>query len=528
MKFLWIPVTQARATFTKLSWISNHQKAITNRETMTFFYIEPLDPALSEQDQTLSPLKDFLEKYNADTGVQMILKGRSTQSLEEVRLRVHFQICDYQGICFLPNSQDLNLVNPSFTGDESPNLWLTLLLALLGGLALNIMPCIYPLIPIKVMTLLKLKEEGAQKPILASLAYGGGIVLSLLAISVLVMILVSSGGFFIWGSAFQNPWFILVITALLLAFAMSLFGAYTLSLVSGKNDKPSGLGGEFLSGLFAVFVAAPCTAPFLGGALSATLTLPLYLIPVIFIFVGLGFALPYFLLTVIPGLVQIIPKPGAWMEKFERVMGFVLIGAALYYLSLLMASYPSPVILGVLVFLVILSFLLWVWGHFFGPTKTVGQNLLATALLFVTVGLTGWFTLDFRTEQPAPSETTIGGEDFDPSDIPALLLENNAVLVDVWASWCTQCKINEEAVFSQEEVQEFLQTAGVALLKADATRPSPAIEAYLASIKKVGLPVYALYTPDKPVKFLPQSFSSNEFKALISQGLSSSQAQRTP
>jgi thiol:disulfide interchange protein len=131
----------------------------------------------------------------------------------------------------------------------------------LRGLALNIMPCIYPLIPIKVMTLLKLKEEDAGKPFLASLAYGGGIVLSLLGLSVVVMILVSSGGLFIWGSAFQNPWFILVIAALLVTFAMSLFGAFTINLVSGRTEKKSGLGGNSSRGSLLSLSPPPVQPP---------------------------------------------------------------------------------------------------------------------------------------------------------------------------------------------------------------------------------------------------------------------------
>jgi thiol:disulfide interchange protein len=192
------------------------------------------------------------------------------------------------------------------------------------------------------------------------------------------------------------------------------------------------------------------------------------------------------------------------MEKFERIMGFVLLGASLYYISLLMPSFSPGVILGVLIFLLVLSFLLWIWGHWFGPTRTLKENFLSTAILLVLITFSGWFTLDF---DQGPANGLISGnissqEDFDPTLINALLEEHEAVLVDVWATWCTQCKINEEGVFSKPEVQDFLRDSGVALLKADATRPSPGIEAYLSSIKKVGLPVYVYYSPDS----LPGSF----------------------
>jgi len=343
-----------------------------------YFFLRPVMPEQWMDYQVLySPDLSPGEYFTSERPIQLIFLGQRAEELKSFELEVHYQICDYEGICFLPQKQILQAGTFIQNDFSLLSLVFVLFMAFLGGLALNIMPCVYPLIPIKVMNLMALKEKESVAPWKASLTYGAGILVSLLGLSVFVMFIQASGSLFLWGSPFQNPYFVFFTAGMIIALSLSLFGVYTLSIPGLSGTKKQGLGGEFSSGLFAVFVAAPCTAPFFGTALSATLTMPLAITPLIFFFVGIGFALPYFLLTVIPGLIKMIPKSGKWMVYFEGFMGFILLGASLYYLRILQLQTTSDSFFLALIFLVIMAFVIWVWSKFSGPTKTFKQNLIS-------------------------------------------------------------------------------------------------------------------------------------------------------
>jgi len=340
---------------------------------------------------------------------------------------------------------------PAGAAEGAPGLAMMLLVALLGGLVLNLMPCVLPVLSIKLLGILGHGggERGAARR--GFLASAAGIVASFLALAGLAVGLRAAGLAVGWGIQFQQPAFLIGMMVLLLAFAANLWGLYQIALPRWLLDRlpsgpgPGGLGGQFLAGAFATLLATPCSAPFVGSAIAFALARGPAEIVAIFAALGLGMAAPFLLVAAWPDAVLRLPRPGRWMLRLRVGLGLALAATALW---------------------------------------------LGTVLAEV-----------LRAPPPAaatPSAGAVAWVRFDPAAIPALVAAGRTVLVDITADWCITCKVNAAAVLERDPVARRLAAPDVVAMQGDWTRPDPAITAYLARFDRYGIPFTAVYGPGEP------------------------------
>lgn len=355
--------------------------------------------------------------------------------------------------------------------DEAASpIWAMLGIALLGGLILNLMPCVLPVLSIKVLGALGHGGAELRHIRAAFLASAAGIVASFLVLAVLAIAVKSAGAAVGWGIQFQQPWFLAAMIALLLGFALNLWGAFEIRLPSALMNAGGGIAhhtllGHFLSGAFATLLATPCSAPFLGTAVGFALARGPGEIAAIFTALGLGMAVPYLLVAAWPKAAQSLPKPGAWMVRVRQVMGLALAGTALW--------------LGMI----------------------LGSQL----------GLLG-------TGESAAPQGSIAWEKFDQGALETQVAAGNVVFVDVTADWCITCKVNKAAVIDRDPVAALLKGGSVVPMRADWTNPDDTIARYLASFGRYGIPFNAVYGPKVPQGIaLPELLSVDEVLAAIRQ-----------
>jgi len=286
-----------------------------------------------------------------------------------IQVKAGYQLCDENGTCYLPGSYEemINVILKPVNDDMSDNgnfsfssILYYILFAFTGGLLLNVMPCVFPLLSIKALSLVKQAEENKRKILLSSLSYASGIISSLLILAVFLIILRSAGRFAGWGFQMQSPYFVMALSAVIFIFALSMFDVFTVTLpggnTAGKTSAVKGYGGHFLTGIFAVLVAAPCTAPFLGPAIAFALSRSSLIILLFFIFIGAGFSLPFIILGFNHKLIKKLPKPGRWSSIFKELLGFILAGTSVYLVSGILKGRPPETGVNILFFFLTTSF----------------------------------------------------------------------------------------------------------------------------------------------------------------------------
>ncbi|MFU8802387.1 MAG: protein-disulfide reductase DsbD family protein [Bradymonadaceae bacterium] len=388
-------------------------------------------------------------------------------------------------------------------------LWKALLLAFLGGMLLNLMPCVFPVLAIKVFAFLNVVHEERHNLYIHSAAYTGGIVSSLLALAAVVIGLKMVGTQVGWGFQFQEPLFIAIVGAVLVIFALNLFGAFQVGVSAGDLGKvvmaPPGPKRSFGEGILAVILATPCSAPFLGTAVGFALASSTPMILLVFATLGLGLAAPFVLLTMVPGLASRLPRPGPWMEYFKQFLGFALLGTTIWLIWLIGQMAGVGGILRLLIFLMACALGAWLFGivQYKGALLKWSVSLIAVALI---VG-TGVLTLDFSTTPPSSSAASSSTNAFDnglpwqpwsEDAVQAELAKGRPVFVDFTADWCITCKVNKATVLETTEVIEAVEALDVAMFMADWTRRDDTIRAKLAEFGKAGVPLYLMYSPDQP------------------------------
>ncbi len=383
------------------------------------------------------------------------------------------------------------------------HLWEAALLALVGGLILNLMPCVLPVLAIKVAGLAELAQKQRSEVIGHGVAYTAGILATMLVLGGLVAGLRAAGIQVGWGFQFQEPLFIAAISCVLVLFALNLFGVFEIFVDATRmvelEARASGLRKSFLEGLLAVLVATPCSAPFLGTAVGFAFAASIPTILTIFAAVGLGLASPYLLITLVPGWARFVPRSGAWMLKLRALLGFFLMGTVVWLLWVQGRSTGPDGMAGLLVFLLVVGFAAWIYGIAQGaPRLRVG---VTTAALILLVGGTGALTLQ-TSASDAPEtradESALSWEPYAPAEIERALEGGRIVLVDFTADWCITCKLNESVVLESQSVVAEIERLNVALYKADWTRRDPEIRAELARHGRAGVPLYLVYSPDSP------------------------------
>ncbi len=398
--------------------------------------------------------------------------------------------------------------------------------AFLGGLILNLMPCVLPVLSLKLLAVAKQGGRAHGEIRAGFLASAAGILVSFLVLAGAAIALKALGLRVGWGIQFQQPLFLAVMALVVTLFAYNLFGFFEIGLprwasaLGGSGSAPVGtgstrrrLGNHFLTGAFATLLATPCSAPFLGTALGFALARGPVEIVLIFATLGLGLALPYLLIAASPRLVGWLPRPGAWMVVLKRILGLALAGTAVWLLSVLMAQVGLGVTVGVGALLLGLGLVLW-HGHA-GGERRFATPALAGILAVAAVALPA--ALAERAEQarataPAvPTQASVAtGEwqPFEPDRIAGLVAQGKTVFVDITADWCITCQVNKTLVLDKEQVRDRLKAENVIAMRGDWTLPSDEISRYLERFGRYGIPFDAVYGPGAPAGIaLPELLS---------------------
>ena len=394
------------------------------------------------------------------------------------------------------------------TGAKTPDIkishitvWQAAMLALLGGFILNLMPCVFPVLSIKALSLVSLKGKEEYKARLYGFAYAAGILVSFGLIAGVLISLKSAGAQIGWGFQLQNPVMILILSYLLFLIGLNLSGFFEfsgrLAGVGSWLTQKHGYTGSFFTGVLATLVATPCTAPFMGVAMGFALTQPAFVSLTIFLTMGLGLALPYLALCFIPALRHRLPKPGAWMETFRQFLAFPMFASAAWLVWVLAQQTEAMGVFSALLGMTALAFAIWLFKVM--PAKGAGRFisfiLMIAALVFTGSTLT--IKHPMTSDQPMLSAQNEGDnwEPYSEARLNELLDTGYPVFVNMTAAWCITCKVNDKVALDIDATRQLFSDSGIQYLKGDWTNQNPEITQYLARYGRSGVPIYVYYGP---------------------------------
>lgn len=394
-----------------------------------------------------------------------------------------------------------------------------LLLAFIGGMILNLMPCVLPVISLKILSFVKMAGKDRTLIFKHGLFFSIGVILSFWTLAGVLLSLRAYGETVGWGFQLQEPIFVAILAGIILLLSLSLFGVFEVGMAvtawAGQASQTSrkGLASSLLSGVLATAVATPCTGPFLGSAVGFAVTLSAPMALLIFTALGAGMAFPYFLLSAFPKMLRYLPKPGNWMIAFKQLMGFFMLATVLWLVWVFSAQ-TSPIS----VFLLLISFFLmalasWIYGTWCTPVKTSLVRWTGTtfALLVLGIGIYSLVTAASIPSEMAPRDPSSGiiaageWEDFSPERVAELRKKGIPVLIDFTAKWCLICQTNH-LVLTSNSVEDRLNELGVVRMKADWTKNDPVITEELKKFGRNSVPLYVLYGSDEKMtpEILPQ------------------------
>lgn len=378
-------------------------------------------------------------------------------------------------------------------------------LAFLGGLILNLMPCVFPILSIKVMNFLQISGDDPKKAKLHGWVFGAGVLISFLILAGLLLVLRAGGQELGWGFQLQSPPFIAFMTFLMFGLGLSLMGVFeignSLMNVAGSAKTGEGLKGSFFSGILATILATPCTAPFMGTALGAAITMPAIASLLIFAVLGFGMAVPYIVLSSFPALMKKLPKPGAWMETFKQLMAFPLFATAIWLAWVFGQQVGIDGLTNLLIGLLLMSMGIWILNRWKVTQISTTSRLISR--IFVILLISGGFVLSASSsaDQPGISSSNVDSygiewQAYSKENLDQHLEENRNVFIDFTAAWCITCQANERVVFSSNEVKEAFRDLNFVMIKADWTNRNPEITRALESFGRNGVPLYVIYNED--------------------------------
>lgn len=440
----------------------------------------------------------------------------------------HYQACD-NSICLAPAQKTIKIGELGFGNsaknelkkndsalthqqavetESSTGVFALLFFAFLGGIILNLMPCVLPVLSLKLFSLIKQAGESRKRLLALGITTTAGILSSFWVLAAIVSIIKTSGGNAGWGMQFQSAGFIAFMVVILSVFAMSFFGAFEVWLPGSAltqmdaAGRKAGLGGAFFTGALLVLLSTPCSAPFLGTAMGFAFTAST---PVLFLFftaAGVGLSVPYLLVSAFPSILKKLPKPGAWMITLQKIMGVLLLATVAW---LLWVVHEQSGIQGVTIFAIIAAFSIgtsFFIGRFAPPGVPFIREVIA--FIFPATFLTGfWFAFASGAYEQAVTEqfnaraekqiSEDGWYRYTPQLIEDFAKAGKTVFIDATADWCLTCKANEAAVLGREDFVRAMDSLNVARVKADWTRETPEVNALLQSMGKSGVPAYAIY-----------------------------------
>ena len=503
-------------------------------------FAEPVWPKpIKEYNEALElEILTFRETFSVELPVK---SASGNYDSSGTTVTFHYQACD-NSICLAPASKTISLseiaagtksshVNSGAKKNDSENevggnasenlasvasensaasagIIALLFFAFLGGIILNLMPCVLPVLSLKLFSLIKQAGESRGRLLALGGATTAGILCSFWALAAVVAAVKAGGGSAGWGMQFQSAGFIAFMVVILTAFAMSFFGVFEVWLPWGATTKmdeaghKAGFAGAFFTGALLVLLSTPCSAPFLGTAMGFAFA---QTTPVLFLFftaAGLGLALPYMLVSAFPKILKVFPKPGPWMVKLQKVMGVLLLATVAWLLWLVNEQAGMA---GVGMFAVVVAASIGgsiIVGKFAPPGAAFKRELITLGGSIVVIAAV-WFAVIGPQYEQAASEkfnarmqeqmTADGWYRYSPALIEEFAKANRTVFIDATADWCLTCKTNEAAVLNRDEFRRAMDSLNVALVKADWTRETPEVNALLRSMGKSGVPAYAIY-----------------------------------
>ena len=395
----------------------------------------------------------------------------------------------------------------------STTLWQIMAVALAGGLILNLMPCVLPVLGIKLASLMTLAQSSRRETRLRFLATAAGIIFSFLVLAAVITGLRLSGAWIGWGFQFQSPWFIATMVVVTWLFCFSLAGLIELRLPSGLTTRlatagGNGIGGSFLEGAFATLLATPCTAPFLGTAVTFALAAPLHQLWLIFFVLGLGMSLPWLVISMVPDVARWLPRPGPWMGKLRLVLVLLMLGSCLWLMSLLVKEWEARYVLiggGIMV-----AFFLYRCAVSM-PQHKENLRTLVFGVLF-GAGLYAFLAPHPQTEK----SSLLNWQPLSQTALNEALEAKKSVLVDITADWCLNCRVNEVLVLHRPEVVAALNRDDIVLLQGNWSKPSAEIEQFLSRYGASGIPFNAIFGPSTPQgHVLPSLLSKDELLSVL-------------
>lgn len=407
-------------------------------------------------------------------------------------------------------SLNIGTVTAPNTGVEGVPIWTAIIGALIGGLILNLMPCVFPVISIKALSIVK-SAHGERRIIRREAwLYTAGVMTTFLLLTLVLLALKAGGAEIGWGFQLQSPIMVAALAILLFVIGLNLLGVFEIG--SGLQNtgqsltQKSGVAGSFFTGALAVIVATPCTAPLMAGAIGYALAAPTVVTLVVFMVLGLGFALPFLLIAYVPGLLSKLPKPGPWMVRFKEILSFPMFAAAIWLVWVLSLQAGAGGVLIVLSAMLAVAFAVWCFKRRSRLAKIIGIIAVIAAI-----------SLPFAVSTPVGSSdidaAELNAEAWSPARVAELQAEGRPIFVDFTAAWCVTCKVNEIRVLKTKRTQKLFEDTDTAFLVADWTNKNDKIAAELAQYGRAGVPLYLVYSNNSvtPV-ILPQILTYNDLR----------------
>ena len=548
-----------------------------------YFYLEAEHPQLSFGKSALPKAHTVISdgewqyKESVKLTLPFTVKANAKAGKSKIKVVLNYNLCHDDGMCEPPeeeeysleieiisadaamvgeaivdgdtpveNEDDIMLISEEegktapMPGDSemeapAPRNWTEILkylvFAFLGGLILNITPCVLPILPIRIMSIINQAQKDRSKVFRHILVYTLGVLISFGVMAGIFIGIQAAGQTAGWGTQNQNPYFGIALLSIVFVFALSLLGIFEITApgmdAANKATTKGGYSGSFFGGIFAFLMAISCTGPFLGAALPFAMALPPLLIMIFFLLIGLGFAFPFILIGFFPAALKIIPKPGDWMVLFKELMGFVLLYLVFTMLRTTLALTSGAYLLNLIWFLMILGFAVWLYGKYVRFEYSKITQWIFTIVPLILIILAAWLYLPIKESEMQPEVVMVEGEMQPAAHAPAgwyvfspelqkkLLGEGKSVYLDIGAEWCKNCKTNEKTVLFTPDIMQDFAAKGVILLKGDFTKKDPVLLDWITSHKRMGVPFNALYIPGEEPILFPELLSKGMIREAL-------------